>query len=190
MNKLAKSGKTFYLIIENADTHFPNGYVSKNMKDKPFEMQYANVIHYSQKETVKLVQWIQEQEWYKDTTIVVTGDHKSMDKKFFEGWDPQYNRTIVNMFLNSTHGNDLPKEITNNRMFAPFDMFPTILSSIGVEIKDNRLGMGTDLFSGDKTFLEKDGLEKMEMELPKRSEFYDSHRESWATKQDKDDVYK
>ncbi|EHR32577.1 hypothetical protein HMPREF9709_01508 [Helcococcus kunzii ATCC 51366] len=190
MNKLAKSDKPFYLIIENADTHFPNGYVSKNMKDKPFEMQYANVIHYSQKETVKLVQWIQQQEWYKDTTIVVTGDHKSMDKKFFEGWDPQYNRTIVNMFLNSIHGNDLPKEITNNRMFAPFDMFPTILSSIGVEIKDNRLGMGTDLFSGDKTLLEKDGLEKVETELPKRSEFYDSHRESWATKQDKDDVYK
>lgn len=179
MTRLASSDKPFYFILENADTHFPDGYVSENMKEKPFDKQYANVIHYSQKETVKLVEWIQSQDWYKDTTIIVTGDHRSMDKKFFEDWDGDYNRTIVNFFLNTSHQKTFSKEITNNRLFAPFDFFPTILSSIGVEIENERLGLGTNLFSGEKTLLEKDGFEKVEIELSKRSEFYDKHRENW-----------
>ncbi|WP_423190681.1 LTA synthase family protein [Arcanobacterium wilhelmae] len=180
MTKRGSEGKPFYFILENADTHFPNGYPSPRMTEKPFATQYENVIHYSQRETVKLVRWIQSQPWAKDTTIVITGDHRSMDKNFFKKWDKSYNRTVVNMILNPVQGTDLPKSITNNRQYAPFDLFPTILASIGAKIDGDRLGMGVNLYSGKKTLVDEKGVEFLNSELAKRSDFYDQHRETKA----------
>ena len=37
------------------------------------------------------------------------------------------------------------------------DLFPTTLSSMGVEIEGNKLGLGTDLFSNEETLMEKLG---------------------------------
>nr|WP_205570478.1 LTA synthase family protein [Corynebacterium lactis] len=184
LTRLGQDSKPFYFVLENADTHFPDGYASKRMTERPFEKHYANVIKYSQEETVKLIKWIQAQPWADDTTIVVTGDHRSMDKNFFHGWDKDYNRTVVNFILNPVQGTDQPDSVTKNRQYAPFDLFPTILSSIGVEIKGDRLGLGTNLFSGKKTLVERDGVEKINDEFSRASAFYDSHRETKATNQD------
>lgn len=183
--RLGSQDKPFYMIVENGDTHFPDGYVSENMTEAPFDSQYANVIHYSQAETVKLVQWIQEQPWAANTTIVVTGDHRSMDKKFFEGWDKNYHRTIVNLILNPVPGTDFPDSVTKNREFSAFDMFPTILTAIGAEVKDDRLGLGVNMFSGKQTLVERDGAKLMNEEFAKRSPFYDSHRETRAGRADR-----
>lgn len=175
MNQLAQSNQPFYLIVENADTHFPDGYVSPRMTKKPFSSQYANVIHYSQKQTVDLVRWIQQQPFYKNTTIVVTGDHRSMDAKFFKGWDKHYDRQIVNIFINGTPPTP-PQSVTSNRVYAPFDFFPTLLASIGVEIPGQKLGLGTNLYSGQKTLLESGPVEKVKSQLSDRSSFYEKHR--------------
>ena len=183
--RLGSQDKPFYMIVENGDTHFPDGYVSENMTEAPFDSQYANVIHYSQAETVKLVRWIQEQPWAANTTIVVTGDHRSMDKKFFEGWDKNYHRTIVNLILNPVPGTDFPDSVTKNREFSAFDMFPTILTAIGAEVKDDRLGLGVNMFSGKQTLVERDGAKLMNEEFAKRSPFYDSHRETRAGRADR-----
>ena len=61
---------------------------------------------------------------------------------------------------------------TKNRVFTALDMYPTILSSIGADIKDDRLGLGVNLFSDKETLSEKYGLEKINNEIPKRSIFY------------------
>lgn len=183
--RLGNQDKPFYMIVENGDTHFPDGYVSANMTEAPFDSQYANVIHYSQAETVKLIRWIQEQPWASNTTIVVTGDHRSMDKKFFEGWDKNYHRSIVNLILNPVPGTDFPDSVTKNREFSAFDMFPTILTAIGAEVKDDRLGLGVNMFSGKQTLVERDGAELMNEEFAKRSPFYDSHRETRAGRADR-----
>ena len=51
-------------------------------------------------------------------------------------------------------------------------MFPTILASMGVEIKGDRLGIGTNLFSDKDTIFEEYGTDKVNMELEKKSDFY------------------
>lgn len=171
LTELAQSDQPFYMVVENGDTHFPDGYVSKNMTETPFEQQYANVIHYSQREVVKLVRWIQEQPFGPDTTIILTGDHRSMDHKFFEGWDPEYNRTVVNVFINPLQ--PVPAtDRTQNRLYAPFDFFPTTIAALGIEIKGDRLGLGTNLFSGRKTLIEEHGLETVDLRLSESSAFY------------------
>lgn len=185
MTRLAGGEKPFYFILENADTHPNGGYVSPRMKDRPSDKQYGNVIHYSQAETVKLVRWIQAQPWYKDTVIVLTGDHQSMDNEFFVGWDPSYERTVVNVFINSPLA-DPGRARTHNRVYAPFDFFPTIMASLGITVEGDRLGLGTNLYSDKPTLLEQYGFEKVNEELQKRSNFYEEHRVGDITREDID----
>ena len=55
------------------------------------------------------------------------------------------------------------------------DYFPTILASIGVKIEGNRLALGTNLFSDEKTLIEKYTYENVNTELSKYSKFYNSN---------------
>ncbi|MGV3195501.1 LTA synthase family protein [Staphylococcus rostri] len=167
ITRLSQTGKPFNFTMETADTHFPDGYVSKNTPT-PRDNQYANVIAYSTSEAVEFVRWIQQQPFYEDTTIVITGDHLSMDKKFFKNFAPNYKRDIFNLILNPAK----EPEKVQNRKFAPLDMFPTILSSMGVEIKGDRLGLGTDLFSDTPTLIERDGIKKFDHEISVNSNYY------------------
>lgn len=170
LTELAEKPEPFNFVMENADTHFPNGYKEEGMAE-PFDKQYANVIFHSQAEVTKFVRWIQKQPFYKDTTIVLTGDHLSMDKKFFEDFDPEYHRSTYNVILNAVQDEKNIK--TKNRHYASFDYFPTILSAMGVKIEGDRLAMGTDLISNTETLLERDGMDKFNEELERKSPFYD-----------------
>lgn len=167
ITRLSKEDKPFNFTMETADTHFPDGYLSEKA-EKKHDSQYANVISYSTKETVDFVKWIQKQPFYENTTIVITGDHPSMDKKFFNDFDPNYERTIVNLILNAPVTTDNVK----NRQFAPFDMFPTILSTLGVEIDGDRLGLGTNLYSNKKTIIEEHGIDTVNNGLGDNSDLF------------------
>ncbi|MGG7098703.1 LTA synthase family protein [Clostridium sardiniense] len=169
ITRLSKTGKPFNFTMETADTHFPDGYLSKNAAKK-YDSQYANVIAYSTKEAVKFIKWIQEQPFYKDTTIVVTGDHLSMDKEFFKDFDKSYHRTVFNLILNSPVATDR----VNNRKFSPVDMYPTILASMGIEIEGDRLGLGTNLFSDKDTLIERDGLKTVDKGFGDKSNFFNN----------------
>ena len=174
LTRLASSNKPFHFVMETADTHAPNGYLSPNA-EKKYKSQYANCIYYSQAEAVKFVHWIQQQPFYENTTIVIIGDHLSMADSFV-GDITNYTRTTYNLFLNPPESlQNIPTERTFNRKWAAFDMFPTTLASIGVEISENRLGIGTNLFSGQQTLIERDGLKKVNEELKNRSIFYNNN---------------
>ncbi|MBR3869512.1 MAG: sulfatase-like hydrolase/transferase [Clostridia bacterium] len=160
LTRLYETGKPFNFVMETADTHFPDGYVSPNTP-MTRESQYANVIAYSASEVEKFVRWIQEQPFYENTTIVMIGDHNSMDKKFFEDFDSEYIRTTFNLILNPAPGLlEIPAERRQNRWYFNGDMFPTILASIGVKIEGERLGLGTNLFSDVPTLFEENGGEE------------------------------
>ena len=55
------------------------------------------------------------------------------------------------------------------------DYFPTLLASIGVEIEGDRLGLGTNLFSNEKTLMEKYSIESINSEFIKHSKFYNDN---------------
>lgn len=160
LTRLYETGKPFNFVMETADTHFPDGYVGPNTPT-PRDNQYANVIAYSASEVAKFVRWIQQQPFYENTTIVIIGDHLSMDKNFFTDFDSDYLRTTFNLILNPADGLlDIPEERTHNRWYFNGDMFPTVLASIGIKIEGDRLGLGTNLFSDTPTLFEENGGEK------------------------------
>lgn len=171
LTRLYETGKPFNFVMETADTHFPDGYVSPNTPT-PRDSQYANVIAYSASETEKFVRWIQEQPFYENTTIILIGDHLSMDAVFFENFDEEYTRTTFNLILNpAPELLDIDKDRTQNRWWYNADMFPTILASIGVKIEGERLGLGTNLFSNQPTLFEMNGGEKGCEEVGKTFEY-------------------
>lgn len=173
LTRLSETGKPFQFVMETANTHFPDGYLEKGAPAR-YPSPYANAIAYSSKQVADFVHWIEKQPFYENTTIVIIGDHLSMDKNFFQNIDPNYQRTLYNLILNPAPTvKDTPAQYYNNRSWAVFDMFPTILASIGVEIEGNRLGLGTNLFSGEKTLFEQDGVKSVNQELNNHSNFYD-----------------
>ena len=56
MTRLYNEGKPFCFMMENADTHFPDGFKEPETKDI-FGNQYANVIFHSQKQVADLIRW-------------------------------------------------------------------------------------------------------------------------------------
>ena len=79
-------------------------------------------------------------------------------------------KRILNIFLNSAIE---PKQ-AKNREFLSFDIYPTILSSIGVKIEGDKLGLGTTLFENKPTLLERMGSgKKIDKKLDMRSKLYE-----------------
>lgn len=98
------------------------------------------------------------------------GIHLSMDSRFFVD-NGEYVRTTFNTIINAPMDTAFDKE----RMFTTLDWFPTTLASLGVEIPGERLGLGTNLFSGQPTLAESMGLEALDDELKKVSNYYNKH---------------
>ena len=168
LTELGKGEEPFNFTMLTVDTHFPDGYVCRLCGDA-YEEQYANVLACSSKQVYAFVQWIMAQPFYENTTIILSGDHLTMDPNFLDGLEEEYVRTTYNCIINAAAKPQ--QEI--NRQFGSFDLFPTTLGALGVEIEGGRLGLGTDLFSGVPTLTEVYGWEYVDDELQKPSDFYD-----------------
>lgn len=169
LTRLASEGEPFNLTMLTADTHFPDGYPCR-LCDDTYDSQYANVLSCSSRQVYAFVKWVQQQPFYENTTVIISGDHLTMDSSFLENLDEDYIRTIYNCIINA------PIEAVNktNRKFGTFDMFPTTLAALGVEIGGDRLGLGTNLFSYRETLTETYGFDALNEELQKKSEFYNT----------------
>lgn len=167
--KMAQTGQPFHMNIVTIDSHTPHGYVCDKCENK-FDNQYKNVIACSSKQINEFVEWCKQQSFYQNTTILITGDHLSMNGSFFHDIDKSYQRTIYNTFINSV----LPATNHKNREFTTMDLYPTILASLGAKITGDRLGLGVNLFSGKKTVLEQLGFKTFTKELKKASKLYDN----------------
>lgn len=165
--KSSESNKPFAVTLFTMDTHFKDGYLDEDCVNK-YETNLSNVYACSSKRVNDFINWIKSNDFYKNTTIVVLGDHLTMQNSYYNGYK-NFNRTIYNAFINSKQ-----KEQNNkNRHFNNFDLYPTILASLGFEIEGNKLGFGTNLYSGEKTLTEKLGSSYVDKELLKRNQFYD-----------------
>lgn len=168
LTELGESGEPFDFTMLTVDTHYPEGYKDTGYEDL-YPEQYANVIHLNDKQVAEFVKWIQQQPWYENTTVVLSGDHPTMNKTFCAGAAYDYRRKVYTCYLNPA-----VEPVRNDyREFATIDNFPTTLAALGVKIEGDRLGMGTNLFSDLDTLVERDGLDYVNTELMKSSDWMD-----------------
>ncbi len=171
LEELAACAEPFNLSLLTVDTHFSNGYVCRLCSDEFGADQYSNVMACSSRQVADFVAWVQAQPFYENTTIVLCGDHITMDADYCAKVSGDYPRRVYTTIINPAAEVEEPARY---REFTTFDLFPTTLAALGVEIKGERLGLGTNLFSRKETLLERDGFEKMDAELKRHSPFVDS----------------
>ena len=138
--------------------------------EKPFDVAYANSFHCSDNKIYEFINWIKKQDFYEDTTIVIVGDHLTMQEGFYSS-NSDNDRYLYNVFINSSMDTDNSK----NRSFSVFDLYPTTLAAMGATIDGNKLGLGVNLFSEEETLLEKMELKDLNSELVKKSDFYNKN---------------
>lgn len=166
LTELSKLDKPFNLQLASIDTHFIDGYVG-NYSETKYKSQYENAYATTSRLTYEFIEWLRQQPYYENTTIVILGDHLSMQDSFFNKRGAK-NRYVYGCIINPIKMTDNNK----NRIFTSLDSYPTIVSAIGGEIDGDRLGLGVNLFSDNKTLAEEYGLKYLDEELKKKSVFY------------------
>ncbi len=162
--ELAAEDEPFNYTMLTVDTHHVDGYVCSACKET-YEHQLGNVLECADNQIADFIAWCQEQDFYEDTVIVISGDHFRMDSSLVAG----HERRLYNCFINAKCE---PTSEVTNRVFTSLDLFPTTLSAMGFKIEGERLGLGTNLFSGVPTLAEELGYWNFDAELGKYSEFY------------------
>ena len=165
--ELSQGDEPFNLTMLTVDTHFEDGYTCSECGDEFGDNTYANVMACSDRQVVEFVKWIQQQDFYENTTIVISGDHLTMDSDFCENVDSDYTRRVYTTYINADAEVEDPAMTRN---YTTFDNFPTTLASLGVKIEGDRIGLGTNLFSDTLTLEEIFGIDRMSEELKKKSE--------------------
>jgi phosphoglycerol transferase len=180
------SDEPFFITLLTADTHPTGGYLDAEAVT-PFDSQYKNVLFDANKQLSDFLGWLSKQPFYENTTIVVLGDHLYSDSSVFpDGFriysvrskyrvqyyndilENQYKRFPINIFINSL----LNEENTKYRVFSHFDMFPTLIDSIGGIYDAKGLGLGRSLNKGEKTLLEVFGVDQVNKNLQQKSAYY------------------
>ncbi len=165
---LSKENEPFNIELITIDTHFIDGFVG-DYSTKKYSTQYENAYATESKLIYDFISWLKEQDYYKNTTIVISGDHLTMQSSFFKNKKIK-NRYVYNCIINPR--NKYAK--TNKRTITSLDNYPTMVYAIGGDIKGNRLGLGTNLFSDEKTLSEKYGFKEFSKELNRNSKYYNN----------------
>lgn len=169
IQKLSKEDAPFNFTMLTVDTHFTGGYVC-DLCEQEYNDQYSHVIACSSAQVAEFLDWLSEQDFYEDTTVVISGDHLTMDSDYIskQGADLFDRRTYVAI----VNGNAVNTQSNIQRKYTTVDLFPTTLAAMGVKIEGNRLGLGVNLYSGEKTLYERYGKDYLEVELLKDSKLY------------------
>jgi len=185
LTELGEGDQPFNFTMLTVDTHFEDGFVSEICEQfDEFSEQKANVLACSSWQVYEFVRWIQAQPWYYNTTIVIVADHLTMQTMGSSFWEYTSTyaaaaadlslhspyRTVYNVIINPAR----EPMITNGRPWSTLDMFPTTLSSLGVNIEGDRLGLGVNLFSDQETLVSQFGIEYLNQELQRRSLFFEN----------------
>jgi len=152
-----KNNRPFFFWLESIETHVP-GLLSSNCPVVYNDIRDS--YHCSDIIIKEFITWLQKQDFYKDTLIVLMGDHLLPTAD-------ETGKYILNVLLNSDK-----TTFSEDKPYTILDMGPTILTAAGIEI--DHLGLGTSLFSDKQTLVEKYDLDFIETEIKKKSSFYEN----------------
>ncbi len=167
----------FHLFISTIDTHIECYTYDKEASEKQgckgsetaYETKYENAYATTAREIRAFIDRLRELPEYENTTVVIYGDHLNMYKDIGTRVEDTASRGRYNLILNSAVS---PSRGTFGRSFTAFDFYPTTLAAAGFTVHGDRLALGTNLFSEADTLAEQAGLEKMNFELERKSDFY------------------
>lgn len=159
ISKLAEEDKPFLAMLTTLDTHSPMTF------DKYCPAEYndaRDVIKCADLLASDFVHWVQKQDFYQKTAIIVIGDHIALEDNV-----PDYSpneRQIFNVFINPSAG-----LTPQQHQWTTLDIAPTVLEAIGYS--SPKFGLGRSLWQKGSTLYEKYG-DDLDFEFSKNSKFY------------------
>ncbi|MCQ2108135.1 MAG: LTA synthase family protein [Fibrobacter sp.] len=172
IDSVSKEQAPFAFVISTMDSHTPYGYMDPKCTCPPnltAKQLYPYVLECSSKLLKDFIEWTEKQSWFENTVIAVMGDHETYVPAQAVGFtEEKITHFWMNFFMNST-----VQASVFNRKFTSFDMFPTILEAMGVDVPNHALGLGRSLYSQEPTLLEKYGADSLNILLKGRSYEYD-----------------
>ena len=168
LKEMAEQDEPFNFSMLTVDTHFEDGYKCRLCRDDFEGNQYANAMACSSRQVSEFIRWVQKQDFYENTTIVLNGDHLTMDSDFCLEVPADYDRRTYTAYINPVNE---PADPSRERQYTTLDNMATTLGAMGVEIEGDRLGLGANLFGTADTLLETYGVEELSEKLSKKSSF-------------------
>lgn len=159
--EVAKLKEPFFATITTLDMHTsPSVFYDPECKKRFNDIRDAASCTSSSLES--FVKWLQKQPYWKNTTLVILGDHK-IPLRLLSQSQP------LNIFINS-------KVQTSNlkRAFTTYDYAPTIMEAMGYKIKE--FGIGRSLFDQGKTLYEQNG-DEFTLLVNSKNELYEQMKE-------------
>lgn len=152
---LASTGTPFVQSILSISTHGPDAFLDNDCApDLNNTSQIPRAIQCTGELVHKLINHIKESDVGDSTIVIILNDHLA----FFNSVISQLNKVGENrrnLFM--IYENGTPEKV--NRRIAPFDIYPTILETLGYKIKDGRANMGISLYSKNKNLVEELGVD-------------------------------
>ena len=168
LTEIAAQEQPFAFTMLTVDTHHIGGYACAACGSEHAE-QYENVYACASRQLAEFIDWLQQQDFWEDTVVIISGDHRSMDQAYMDRAIPEgTSRRVYNCFINS----QVQPVQSKNRQTTTLDMFPTTLAALGCTIEGDRLALGTNLFSDTPTLAEELGIDTLNRELGKTSNFF------------------
>ncbi|MES2501890.1 MAG: sulfatase-like hydrolase/transferase [Pseudomonadota bacterium] len=165
LKELHAQSQPFNLTFTTIDTHGPDGHFSKYCKSRGVK-EFKGIVECTATQVVDFMQFMKKNGYLKDTNVVIIGDHLAMYNPTYKQLDKFKQRYIYNRFISNT-------PITKNREnILHFDLFPTILEFIGLQVKGGKLGLGFSAISQNTPLPPATIYEDMNEDLLNNSEKY------------------
>ena len=152
-------------VMITLDTHSPDVYLDKQC-EKRFNDR-RDIVRCADDMAAEFLEWLQAQDFYENTTVVVIGDHPETGRNHL--YPERKNRKIVQFILNPAENvTAKPHEV-----WSTIDLAPTILDVLGVESSAEGFGLGRSLVREKPTLYEK-YRDRLSNEMLKSSHLYDT----------------
>ncbi|MBO4828525.1 MAG: LTA synthase family protein [Fibrobacter sp.] len=170
LDSLSKINFPFAYFISTMDTHQPEGFLDEicSKEIEGVEDLFPKVLRCASKQLGDFLIWMKQQPWYENTVISVMGDHTMPVLSAKAGVSPSDSLYWTNFIINSAVTTPV-----RERQYSSLDMFPTLLESMGFNLKNRSAGLGRSLYSDSLTMLELYGRKTLDSLLRERSIQYD-----------------
>lgn len=135
LERLHASGQPYNLTLLTLDTHNPFGFRSRACHQRGAE-NFEGIVSCGAHQIAEFVEFARARGWLENTVVVVIGDHLAVPNPVYEKLTSGPERGIFNLFV----GKDLPPR--NTEELLPYDLFPTLLETLGLRVPGDRMGLG------------------------------------------------
>lgn len=142
LDALHASGQPFNLTLLTLDTHNPHGFLSPTCRSRG-ATDFEGIVACSSGELAAFVKFIQAKGYLKDTEVVILGDHLAKPNSVSDKLESEPKRRILNLFFGPT------RIRPSGQALVAFDMYPTLVELLGIDVDGGRLGLGFSAMGDD-----------------------------------------